>query len=172
MANSELVKKTRKPQPKAGPFRLNTALKIAICHLLGNRQLSQEAIAGMLNCARETVARVARVMKQIPAELNLELEDYRRQLRTRVPVKKRIDVLAAVCDPKKVQSNPFAAMRGVEYVDSMLGLHPKVRDPNEQSPRDPAPMFNLPPGSKVQVNILTGPGDQSGRQIGGSKNGS
>lgn len=169
MANSLLpAKRPRKPQPKAGPFRLNTALKIAIVHFLGRPGMTQEQIAHVLGCDRKTVGIVARIVRQIPAELNLELEDYRRQLRTRLPNKTCVDAISTIVG--KVNTNPWAAMRGIEYRDSMLGLHPKARDDGDQGPREPAPMFNLPPGSKVQVNILTGPADQDRRQIGGDSN--
>jgi hypothetical protein len=58
--------------------------------------------------------------------------------------------------PRKVASNPFAAMRALERtdeVDGSLTAKDQANDRQGQEGSNLRPMFILPEGTRVQVNI-------------------
>ena len=57
--------------------------------------------------------------------------------------------------PEKADSNPFAAMKALQRVDDLDGtLTPKdeLKKPHEGT-GEHQPIFSLPPGTNIQVNI-------------------
>jgi transposase len=96
--------------------------QLAVATLMGNPALSQQDIAKTLNISRSTVTRAIAKIKA-EAKPELELMEYRGLIRKQVPAKIRVEAIEKIV--KKAESNPFAAMRAVEYADQVLGLGPK-----------------------------------------------
>jgi hypothetical protein len=69
-----------------------------------------------------------------------------------MPPEIRVSALRNAVD--KADSNPFAALKAVEYTDSVLGLSPKQQQPNEIADNT-RPMFILPGGTSISVSITT-----------------
>ena len=84
-----------------------------------------------------------------------ELEGYKGLIRKQVPSADRVGVLAKAV--KKADSNPFAALKAVEYADRVLGLAPEQQQPVNNEQDKARPLFSLPANTSVQVSITTGP---------------
>ncbi len=138
------------------------ATQLAIANLLGNPTLTHQQIADLTGTSRHTVLRVNKKLKET-AGGNIELEDYRGLIRKHLPSKKRVGVLQTVASAAK--TNPFAAMRAVEYADQVLGLAPKQQQSDPGGGPQPPALFTLPANTRVAMLVQTGP-DRS--QTGGA----
>jgi hypothetical protein len=122
-----------------------------IATLLANPSLTQDDVAKAAGVCRNTVAKVYKQIKRASESSGIELEAYKMLLRERVPVDKRVNTLRTAID--KADTNPFAALKAVEYADNMLGLSPKQQDTQQLA--ESRPMFMLPAGTKISVNLVT-----------------
>lgn len=132
---------------------------LAIANLLGNPTLTHQQIGQITGVSRRTVTRVSIKVKQAGGA-NIELEDYRGLIRKQVPAKTRVDSIQKIV--KKADSNPFAAMRAIEYADQVLGLAPKQQQQGGTDGPQPPALFALPPGTRVAM-VLPEP---NRRQVG------
>ena len=122
---------------------------LAIANLLGNPHLTQDQIAQITGTSAPTVQRVARKIRDLSPETR-ELSAYRTLIRKRIPALKRVEAVEKVLE--KVDSNPFAAMRAVEYVDGVLGLAPKQQSTAEAAVQQ-GPTIIFPVGSQIDIGI-------------------
>lgn len=136
-------------QPAAGHW---TAKQLRVVKLLGDPELNHAQIAQIVGIHRRTVAAISSRLQMANVDQTAELEAYRAQLRKRVPIKSRVDCLATIVRPEQAKSNPFSVIRAIEYVDTVAGLHPKTAPEPAQSDKT-QPMFVLPAGARVQINI-------------------
>jgi hypothetical protein len=125
---------------------------LMIVALLANPMLTQSDIAETCKVSLSTVKRVASMLKSASEDNGLELNAYKALLREQVPVDCRVGTLRKAID--KADSNPFAALKAVEYADSMLGLAPKQQI-TQQDTDNTRPMFVLPAGTQISVSMTT-----------------
>jgi hypothetical protein len=125
---------------------------LIIANLLANPALSNTEIAEMLDISHDTVYRVKKMLSQATEDQGIELEAYKMLLRDKMPPEIRVSALRNAVD--KADSNPFAALKAVEYTDAVLGLSPKSQQPQEIADNT-RPMFILPSGTSIQVSITT-----------------
>jgi DNA-binding transcriptional MocR family regulator len=137
--------------------------QLAVATLMGNPALSQQDIAKTLNISRSTVARAIAKIKA-EAKPELELMEYRGLIRKQVPAKIRVEAIEKIV--KKADSNPFAALRAVEYADQVLGLAPKQQQSDPGCGPQPPALFTLPANTRVSMLISSGP---DRRQTGGDQ---
>lgn len=150
MAAAELQQLNQTYQVPANyPVKL-TRLQLEIARLLGNPLLKKQDIAKTLKCDRATVTKVARLLKQHAADVVEPVESYRRLLREQVPDSLRVGQLERIVKSK----SEFAALQGIQYVDSVLGLAPVKRTEAQDTPNEQRPMFNLPGATSVTVNLI------------------
>jgi hypothetical protein len=100
------------------------------------------------------VQRVAAEIKPAVQDVQGKLEEYGRLLKKRLPIRERVELYDKIA--RKVDRNPFAAMRALERIDDLDGiLAAKDRARGDlESPDEPQPMFVLPAGANVQVNVI------------------
>ncbi len=128
------------------------ATKTKIIALLGSG-MNHTDIAKTLGCSTKTVQRVSTSIRPVLAEVKDLISEYRRLLRERLPIEERVGLYEKIA--RKVDRNPFAAMRALERVDDLDGIltaKDEIKRPQEGS-RENQPMFTLPPGTSIQVNI-------------------
>jgi hypothetical protein len=127
---------------------------LAIANLAGNPHLNREQIAQLTGTSVRTVARVRKQVEKATKQA-VELDQYQTLIRKRLPAEKRVKTLETILeDPKE---NPFARLKVVEYADAVLGIGPKQQTPPDQQAPAQSPMFVLPPGCDVTVNVLQSP---------------
>jgi hypothetical protein len=129
------------------------AAKTKIIALLGSG-ISHTEIAKAAGCSSKTVQRIARSIKPTLDEIKDLLSEYRRLFHKELPIPDRVELYTRIA--RKVDKNPFAAMRALERVDDLDGIltaKDEIRRPPENS-GEHRPMFILPAGTNVQVNIL------------------
>jgi hypothetical protein len=159
------------------PINLRSITKLnkrhlLISKLLGDPSLTDSQIATIAKCSRTTVHFVKKRLKLLglQGDESEELEQYRMLLRKKVPVGSRVDSLATIINPDQAKSNPFSVIRAVEYVDTVLGLHPKARQEAQEVSNQAQPMFVLPAGARMQVNVITeSPNKRVEKRIKGSR---
>ncbi len=125
-----------------------TKRQLNIARLIGNPNLTQTQIAEMVGVSRDTVAVVAKKLRDNQVDIRSELEQYQRLLRKQVPHSKSVTVISEVMDAKM---NPFARLRAVQYRDQVLGL---VAPAAEAVVAQPAPLFSLPNTTSITVNVI------------------
>ena len=128
---------------------------ISVANLLSNPALTYDDIARICKCSHATVARRAKQIRDSIVNqfgVSPELEQYKRCIRKRLPASKRVGVMEVAV--KKAGSNPFAALKAVEYADKVLGMLPQAQDAQQDNRLQP--MFALPAGSEIQVSITVG----------------
>jgi hypothetical protein len=123
-----------------------------IVALLGNPMLTHTDIASQLGVSTSTVARVSSTLAKLSQDNAIELNSYKMLVRDKLPADIRVGTLRKAVD--KADSNPFAALKAVEYADSILGLGPKQQQ-TEQVADNTRPMFMLPAGTSISVSITT-----------------
>ena len=123
-----------------------------IVSLLGNPMMTQADIAATLGVSPATVSKVASMLRKASEDNSIELNSYKTLLRDKLPADIRVGTLRKAVD--KADSNPFAALKAVEYADSILGLSPKTQqlEPISDNTR---PMFVLPAGTQISVSVTT-----------------
>lgn len=124
-----------------------------ITHLLGNPSLTHQQIASAVGVSTKTVQRVAQEIRPDMEQVEAQLAEYQSQLRERLPIKDRVALYETIA--RRAESNPFAAMRALERADELDGIltaKDEIRRP-APSGRDHSPMFILPEGTRVQVNV-------------------
>ena len=124
---------------------------LMIAALLANPTLTHQAIADTMGVCKTTVDRVSQMLRKASESGLMEIESYKMLLRERVPVDLRVDALRQAVD--KSDTNPFAALKAIEYADSILGLGPKQQVAEVQDTS--RPMFVLPAGTHISVSIDT-----------------
>jgi hypothetical protein len=125
---------------------------LMIVALLANPMLTQSDIAETCKVSLSTVKRVASMLKSASEDNGIELNAYKMLLREQVPADCRVKTLRKAID--KADSNPFAALKAVEYADNMLGLSPKQQQTQPDSDNT-RPMFVLPAGTSISVTVNT-----------------
>jgi hypothetical protein len=129
---------------------------LLIASMLADPSLSQHEIAQALGISRSKVATVSqslnKAIENAGSTTALELEAYRMSLRKQVTVEKRVGVIDKAIS--KASSNPFAALKAVEYADNILGLSPKQQQSQDVSDNT-RPMFVLPAGTSISVTVNT-----------------
>jgi hypothetical protein len=125
---------------------------LMIVAMLANPMYTQADIAEALKVSVSTVKRVAGMLKSASEDNGQELSAYKMLMRDKVPADCRVKTLRKAID--KADSNPFAALKAVEYADSILGLSPKQQQTQDVSDNT-RPMFVLPPGTSISVNVTT-----------------
>ena len=134
-----------------------TRKQMEIAKLLGNPNLKKCQIQAMLGVSSATIAATELKLRSVELpECQRELEQYRTLIRKQMPDTDRVGALRKVMG--KADSNPFAALRAVEYADKALGLVENKQ--NEQDTPETRPMFNLPSGCNVTVNLNMQPRPQ------------
>jgi transcriptional antiterminator len=126
---------------------------LLIASMLSNPALTSQNIADTLNISKSTVDKVRQTINKTLAKKDstaIAVEQYRMLLQKQAPLTKRVEVLSKAMD--MVDTNPFVAIRAVEYSDGIDGIAPKQQQ-IEQLERETRPMFVLPGDAKVQVNI-------------------
>jgi hypothetical protein len=129
--------------------------KVQITHLLGNPALTHEDIARTVSCSTKTVQRIAKEIKPDVDEALSKLEEYQTLLNKHLPIENRVELYTTIAN--KADSNPFAAMRALERVDDLDGIltsKDEARRPSQES-GETRPMFILPPGTHISVNVKT-----------------
>jgi hypothetical protein len=121
---------------------------LLIASLLSNPLLTQAKVAELAGVSTKTVGSVASMLREASSDKGIEIEAYRMLLREHVPVKDRVSALQNIVS--KSDSNPFAALKGIEYVDNALGIAPKQQI-DQQVSDNTRPMFVLPPGTTISV---------------------
>lgn len=131
---------TRRHQPV---IKLLTETNLPICQ-----------IASLTGISQSSVSRVRKLLKVhgLSARPVASLEKYQRLLHKRVSDEKRVEVAEKLV--AKANTNPFAALRAVQYVDSVLGLAPDQQSQADQPP-EVRPMFSFAAGSQVVVSVHT-----------------
>jgi len=113
-----------------------------------------------VGCSRKTVQRVAAAIKPDVQEVEGKLELYGRLLRKKLPIKDRVELYDRIA--RKAESDPFAAMRALERADELDGiLTAKDKSREAETPRPQQPMFIMPPGANVQVNVWNRPEERT-----------
>lgn len=149
---SPITPTTRKLQPRRLKLGHITPTQASVVRLLGNPSLRQPDIADLVGCSLAYVHEIERALKdRLQAGSALELELYRRQLRKRVPDSARVGAIETAVG--RAKSNPFAALRAVEYADAVLGLGPRQGSQVDEQPALRVPMFVLPAGTKILMHI-------------------
>ena len=128
-------------------------MKTRIVALLGSGAKYAD-IAAAVGCSKRTVIRVAKEIRPELEEVTGLLAEYQTLLRKRMPIRERVELYDKIA--RKVDRNPFAAMRALERIDDLDGILPaKDRARRDQeSPQEPQPMFVLPAGAQVCVNVI------------------
>lgn len=152
-ASLNLITEPKRPPKKLPKPRFNPK-QLRIVKLLGDPTLSQQQIADIVGVSRWYVARLQRQIRAHSEPADVELEAYRRLARKRVPQERRISCLEELSDPEKCRQNPFSTLKAIEYVDTLLGMHPKARVEAQDEGNQSQPMFVLPAGANVQVNVI------------------
>jgi len=126
-------------------------IDIAAVQKLLDAGINHTKAAQLIGCRRETIARIASKLEAsepTPAEqIERRLKLYRKQVRKNLPTLKRAETLAKCVD--KVDSNPFAALRTIQYVDQLDGFTPAADNRPESTSR---PLIQIT-GNNVQVNM-------------------
>lgn len=117
--------------------------------------IGQAEIAKVVGCSTKSVQRISHEIQPAMEEIEHRLTEYRMQLHKHLPIPDRVAVLRDVAKTKK--TNPFAALRAVAMANEIDGL--VVQQRPDDNPPQHQPMFVLPPGARLQVNILP-PKDQ------------
>ena len=151
------------------PKRAVNRRHIKIIKLLGDPSLTQTEIAQLVGCSLATVKVIARQLREEIGSEELELQEYRKLTRKKIPQSIRVDSLATIISPEQAKSNPFSVIRGIEYVDTLLGLHPKARQEDKDQQQQAQPMFMLPAGAQVQVNVIKVSPRRSVKRVEGSR---
>jgi hypothetical protein len=122
---------------------------LLIASLLSNPLLTQAKVAELAGVSTKTVGSVASMLREASSDKGIEIEAYRMLLREQVPVRDRVEALADIVAAK---NNPFARLKGIEYVDNALGIAPKQQI-DQQVSDNTRPMFCLPPGTVISVQV-------------------
>lgn len=128
--------------------------QLKITRMLGDSSLTHKQIAELVGCSAAYVAKISQQLRYTLGPDDLELDEYRKLLRKKAPAGRRVDCLSTIINPDTAKSNPFSVIRAVEYVDTVLGLHPKARVEAQDQQQQAQPMFVLPAGANVQVNVI------------------
>jgi hypothetical protein len=134
----------------------NERIRLQITALLGTGKPYQE-IADAVGCCKRTVVRVAKEIKPAMKEIEPELTEYKRLIQERLPLEKRADIVAEIA--KDGKKNAFAALKAVQRADDLDGYlteKDKLKKPLEET-REYRPMFTLPQGTNIVVNITQKP---------------
>jgi biotin operon repressor len=133
------------------PVRMSRR-QLLIAKALGDSSLTQRQIAKQYGVSEVTVWKVAKKIRESSPTVEEELGEYRKLLRERVPLSRRVECIQAIVDPKRAQTNPFAVVRAIEYADSVGGLAPKQQLPADTDQK-PIALFMLPTESKVSISV-------------------
>ena len=128
-----------------------TQNQLQIAKMLGNQGLTQRAIAKELGLTETYVSLTKKRLKE-STPIECELNQYRNLLRKRMPDKLRVETIGKVMET----GSEFAKLKSVEYTDSLLGLSPKMQ-PQEQQQPEIRPMFYLPAGAEININMGSAP---------------
>ena len=134
----------------------NEKIRLQITALLGTGKPYQQ-IADAVGCCKRTVVRVAKEIKPAMKEIEGDLTEYKRLLQERLPIEKRSEIIGGIAENWK--SNPFAALKATQRADDLDGYlteKDKLKQPQADS-GEYKPMFMLPLGTKVVVNISKEP---------------
>ena len=82
-----------------------------------------------------------------------ELEEYQRRLRKSLPIKDRVEIYERAA--KKVDHNPFAALKALERVDKLDGILTPEDQLRYQQPEQLShqPLFILPGNATVNLTM-------------------
>ena len=125
---------------------------LIIASMLANPAITQQQIADTLGVCISTVSKVKRILANAVEDRGIAKNAYRMLLNEHVPVSDRVGVIKTAVT--RAKTNPFAALKAVEYADMIDGVHPKLEQQQEIQDNT-RPMFTLPPGTKVQMSITT-----------------
>ena len=124
-----------------------------IINLLGNPNLTRAQIAKAVGVSTKTVQRTAKEIKPDVEEAEQKLAEYQILLQEKLPIQDRVDLYDQIA--RKAGTNPFAAMKAIQRADDLDGIltaKDALKQPHEET-REHRPMFNLPSGTNVIVNI-------------------
>jgi hypothetical protein len=117
--------------------------------MLANPSMTQKGIAATVGVSPRTVARVISRLKNDEDEIGRRVNRYKTLLDKRLPLTKRVEYIG---DIAAKSPNDFARLKAIERADLFDGIDFRPK-PQEEQPRQPVAMFNLPGDAKVQVNI-------------------
>lgn len=130
-------------------------LKVAVATLSAIPGISQGQIAETLGVCRQTIAKVE---KQVKSETEEILTGFQAQLRESVPfsfrAQKYRELIDLHCD-KGEFVNPMVALKALERVDT-IEFGDLRRDNGLGGSSAVAPLFSLPAGSRVAIQIGDG----------------
>lgn len=122
---------------------------VSIAAALASNKIPQRQIAKIHGVARGTVQRLQKRLAEADNIDQLKAT-YKMLLLERLPVADRADIVSKVA--RKGNSNPFAALRALEYADTVQGIAAKQSiDPG--SVQQPPALFSLPSGSDISIRI-------------------
>jgi hypothetical protein len=124
---------------------------LLIAALLANPMLKHDDIAKSTGVCKSVVDKVSQQLKAAVSRSDVALEAYKMLAREQVPVTSRVAALKTIVE--KADSNPFAALKGIEYVDNLEGFNPKQQETQQLA--ESRPMFMLPAGTKIAINLTT-----------------
>ena len=125
------------------------ALQTQITSLLASTEptLSYGQIAEIVGCSSKTVQRVATAIKPDVEAVEEKLQEYRTLMREALPLADRVKRLKQLVNQ---DDQLMVALKALEKVDRLDGLD----NPKEENAPQPAPLFALPPGTRLRLDIL------------------
>ena len=102
--------------------------------------------AETLGVSRSTLIRDLNLVDQ--DALNQSVKSYRKILDAELPLAARVTKLVKVTD----SDNPFAVLKALHRADAISGLH--CEPPRDQQHHaEPVPLFSLPAGTRVAIQV-------------------
>src|SRR5262245_37086379 len=113
-----------------------------------------QAAATILGVSAKTIERDLKAVRGDMAEAEDKLQTYQRQFKERLPIDERVRLYEEIA---RQDGNLFARFKALQRIDAIDGIisdmdRLKVEGRHEQ-PRQPVPMFQLPPGAKISVVV-------------------
>jgi hypothetical protein len=147
---------TRRKLPLGGQVD-GEAKSVVIAAMLMVPKLNYDEIAVRVGCRKRDVERVHQLLRgQLSPAMKAH---YQLMVESRAPADQRAASLKGIITGYK--RNPHAALRAIQYADEIVGVAPNREGKENQAPGG---LFELPPGTRVQVAVATPPVLEKGEE--------